>query len=129
MENGLSAGHLVRLGYAQRNASFNWGIKGRNDLPPLITGKNQHSIDLEQANAMDEADEHGHAGEQQRGDDPQATELNSTRTAPVYPSESRQRVKEGRSKYPEGVRNDGIAGNPQNQSRRVGSGAKLNHHE
>jgi hypothetical protein len=43
---------------------FQRRIKAGNDFPSLVSGKKQHPIDLQHANAMDKADEHADASQQ-----------------------------------------------------------------
>src|SRR6267142_303463 len=64
MQNGLCARSSANFVRTQIRGNFNRRIKIGNDFPSLVTGKDQHSIDLEHANPMDKADEHGDACQQ-----------------------------------------------------------------
>jgi len=79
-------------------------ISCRYHSPPLVANENQHAVDLEETNLLDQADEHARARQEETNYHPGANKRDFPRSVPVDSGECRDRIKKRGGKYSEGMR-------------------------
>ena len=105
------------------------GIVPLDDLPPLVAGVGENARDLEHRELLHQQDEEDDAHEQKDDREPHGQQRHLSGAAAVDPGEGGQRVEERRDEDAERVAHHGRTREPRDQSRRVGGGAELHHHE